>query len=164
MDCSPPGSSVHGILQARILEGFAIAFSRGSSWPRDQTWVSPIAGRFFTIGATREALGAIYSSTVSPPFPSFWDLRCFVTLFYLLMSLVKLGAGQVSGMSQEKTNQQKWGATVSSAGWLCINSEALCPALRRLLDPNSLWSQDQVSDAGIRQKSAYLDSFQSRSY
>ena len=40
MDCSPPGSSVHGILQARILEWVAIAFSRGSSWPRDWTHIS----------------------------------------------------------------------------------------------------------------------------
>ena len=44
-DCSPPGSSVHGILQARILEWVAIPFSRGSSWPRDRTQVSHIAGR-----------------------------------------------------------------------------------------------------------------------
>ena len=49
MDCNPPGSSVHGILQARIGEWVAIAFSRGSSPPRDQTWVSCILGRFFTI-------------------------------------------------------------------------------------------------------------------
>ena len=48
MDCSPPGSSIHGILQARILEWVAISFSRGSSWPRDQTQVSLIAGRGFT--------------------------------------------------------------------------------------------------------------------
>ena len=40
MDCSPTGSSVHGILQARILEWVAISYSRGSSWPKDQTWVS----------------------------------------------------------------------------------------------------------------------------
>ena len=45
----------HGILQARILEWVAIPFSRGSSWPRDQTQVSYIAGRFFTFWATREA-------------------------------------------------------------------------------------------------------------
>ena len=55
MDCSPPGSSVHGILQARILEWVAIPFSRGSSQPRDRTQVSHTAGRFFTIWATREA-------------------------------------------------------------------------------------------------------------
>ena len=55
MDCSPPGSSVHGILQARILVWIAFLFSRGSSQPRDQTQVSCIAGRFFTIWATRES-------------------------------------------------------------------------------------------------------------
>ena len=55
MDCSPPGSSVHGILQARILEWLAIPFSRGSSQPRDQTWASCISGRFFTIWASKEA-------------------------------------------------------------------------------------------------------------
>ena len=54
MDCSPPGSSVHGILQARILEWIAIPFSRGSSWPYDQTWVYCVASRFFTIWATRK--------------------------------------------------------------------------------------------------------------
>ena len=55
MDCSPPGSSVHGTLQARILEWVAIPFCRGSSQPRDQTQVSCIAGGFFTIWATKEA-------------------------------------------------------------------------------------------------------------
>ena len=53
MDSSPPGSSVHGI-QARLLEGVAISFSRGSSRPRDWTWFSCIEGRFFTVWATRE--------------------------------------------------------------------------------------------------------------
>ena len=48
MDCSPPGSSVHGILQARILEWVAISSSRGSSWPRDWTYVSCIESRFLT--------------------------------------------------------------------------------------------------------------------
>ena len=55
IDCCPPGSSVHGILQARILEWVAIPFSRVSSQPRDQTQVSHIAGRFFTTWATKEA-------------------------------------------------------------------------------------------------------------
>ena len=53
MDCSPLGSSVHGILQARILKWVAISSSRGSSQPRNWTLVSHIAGGFFTIGATR---------------------------------------------------------------------------------------------------------------
>ena len=55
MDCSLPGSSVLGILQARILEWVAISFSRGSSLPRDWTWVSHIGGRHFNLWATREA-------------------------------------------------------------------------------------------------------------
>ena len=55
MDCHPPKSSVNGILQARILAWVAIPFSRGSSQPRDQTWVSCVAGRFFIIWTAREA-------------------------------------------------------------------------------------------------------------
>ena len=55
MDYSPPGSSAHVILQARILEWRAILFSKGSSWPRDQIQVSHITGRFLTIWATRKA-------------------------------------------------------------------------------------------------------------
>ena len=54
-DCSPPGSSVHGIFQARTLKWVAIPFSKGSLQPRDQTQVSCIAGRYFTTWATREA-------------------------------------------------------------------------------------------------------------
>ena len=56
MDCSPPGSSVHGFLQARILERIATPSSRRSSQPRDRTQVSSTAGRSFTVLATREAL------------------------------------------------------------------------------------------------------------
>ena len=52
VDSSPPGSSVHGILQGRILKWVAIPFSRGSSQPKDRTQVSSIAGRFFTVWAT----------------------------------------------------------------------------------------------------------------
>ena len=55
MDCSLPGSCVYRILQARILEWVVIPFSRGSSQPRDQTWVTCISGRFFTIWAIRKA-------------------------------------------------------------------------------------------------------------
>ena len=53
MDYSLPGSSVHGILQARILEWVVIPFSRGSSQPRDQSQVFGIAGRFLIVWATR---------------------------------------------------------------------------------------------------------------
>ena len=60
MDCILPGSSVHGIFQARVLEWIAISFSRASSWPRNQIRVSRIAGRRFTVWATREASGKPY--------------------------------------------------------------------------------------------------------
>ena len=55
MDCSPSGSSVHGILPTRIPEWVAISFPRGSSRPKDRDQVSCIANRFFINGATREA-------------------------------------------------------------------------------------------------------------
>ena len=55
MDYKPPDSSIHGILQARVLEWVAIPFFRGSSWLRDETQVSCILGVFFTIWATKEA-------------------------------------------------------------------------------------------------------------
>ena len=54
MDCSLPGFSIHGILQARILEWVTISFSRGSSKPRDWTQVSRIGGRRFNLWTTRE--------------------------------------------------------------------------------------------------------------
>ena len=55
-DYSPPSSSVHGILEARILEWVAVSFSRGSFQPRDRTYISGIASTLFTIWATREDL------------------------------------------------------------------------------------------------------------
>ena len=60
MDYSPPGSSVHRVLQARILQWLAMPFSRRSSWPLGRIWVSCIAGRFFTIWATKEPLFLVW--------------------------------------------------------------------------------------------------------
>ena len=76
MDCSPPASSVHGIFQGRILEWVTIPFSGGSSQPRDQTWVSCIAGSFFTVWAMREA--SSYFSFV------------FINFYYLLIWLYQV--------------------------------------------------------------------------
>ena len=82
MDCSPPGSSVHGIFQARVLEWGAISFSRGSSRPRDQTWVSRVADRRFTVWATREAqlyiLGPFPPKSLTP-----------VLFFFLLTTILQ---------------------------------------------------------------------------
>ena len=88
MDCSPPGSSVHGILQAIILEWFGISFSRGSSWPRDQTWVSCTAGRFFNA----EILGKLGSSYMSLQIHSgcyFLSLPSLWILFYYIAKIYK---------------------------------------------------------------------------
>ena len=127
VDCSPPGSLVHGdspgkntrvschaLLQGifptqesnpgllhyrwilyclsyqespRILEWVAYPFSMGSSWPRNWTWVSHIAGRFFTIWATKEALLGLYA-------PLFFfiilitDLVLHYTFIYFLFCLL----------------------------------------------------------------------------
>ena len=72
MDYSPPGSSVHGILQARILEWIARLFSRESSWPRDGTQVSHIAGRLITVWATWEALGKL-KMLIAQLCPTLWE-------------------------------------------------------------------------------------------
>ena len=63
LDCSPPGSSGHGMVQARILEWIAIPFARGSSQSRDWTQVTCIAGRFFTIWATYYTLSDLKLSS-----------------------------------------------------------------------------------------------------
>ena len=65
MDCSLPGSSVHGILQAIVLKRIAIPLSRGSSQPGDQTCVSHIVDRRFTVWATRE-VPTLKSSSAAP--------------------------------------------------------------------------------------------------
>ena len=79
MDCSPPGSSVHGILHARLLEWVAISFSRGSFWPRDQTHISRvlcIPGEFFTtLPPGKPQISGVYSShTWWQAHLSFWNL------------------------------------------------------------------------------------------
>ena len=73
VDYSPPGSSIHGILQARILEWVAISFSRGSSRPRVRTLVSRIAGRRFNLCATREALDTKEWSLIPLTFSVGWN-------------------------------------------------------------------------------------------
>ena len=65
MDCSPPGFSVHGIFQARILEWVAISSWRGSSQPRDRTRVSCLTGSFFTCWAIRETPVIKYTCQLS---------------------------------------------------------------------------------------------------
>ena len=93
LDCSLPDSFVHGILQARILEWVAISFFRGFSQSRDQTQVSCIASRFFTVWAIMEAwilvcprinhiLAFYYFSTSSFMGPGFLSCLLFIFLNY----------------------------------------------------------------------------------
>ena len=92
MDCSSPSSSVHGILQARILESVAIPFSSRYSQPRDQTWISHITGRFFTIWATGKTkflsytkcpyvIGLICGFSI----PSHWSFCPYWFFFYFTL-------------------------------------------------------------------------------
>ena len=103
MNCRQPGSFVHGILQARILEWVAIPFSRRSSQPRDWTWVSCIASRFFTHWATREALSLRYKCCHWPrnylffhTFQSRYETHSSVHLPGGLMYWVLIAAFQVA--------------------------------------------------------------------
>ena len=72
--CRPPGSSIHGFFQGRILEWIATSYSRESSWPKDQTWVSCISGRFFIIWATKEALFPLLTFDWNAPVVLKWLL------------------------------------------------------------------------------------------
>ena len=82
---SPPGSSVYGIFQARILEWVAISYSRGSSWARDQTTSlgSPaLAGRFFTVSATyfKEIVSFISDGPVLYPRNKIYHIYIYISL------------------------------------------------------------------------------------
>ena len=84
MDYSSPGSSVHGILQARIQEQVAISFSRGSSRPRNWTWVTHITGRFFYHWAAREAKMFInhYLTYCNPFWEPTWVTHMLMSVWY----------------------------------------------------------------------------------
>ena len=84
MDCSPLGSSIHGIVQGRILEWVAISLSSGSSQPRNWTWVSCIACKFFTSWATREEM-------ILAPIKIQWKIHvrvCFWAVSFILLLYV----------------------------------------------------------------------------
>ena len=87
-DCSPPGFPVHGILQARVMQWVVISFSRGSSRPRDRTWVSCIAGRFFTNWATREAPSVLLLFSHSVVSDSCDPMDCSIPGFPVLLCLL----------------------------------------------------------------------------
>ena len=103
MDCSPPGSSAQGTFQTRILVWVAISFSRGSSRPRDRSWVSHIAGRFFTAeppGKTYSLWGHEKSWTGLLEWPNNNNAQHCIGVFIVSSLRSSLGWGQGS-WSQE---------------------------------------------------------------
>ena len=123
MDCSLPGSSGHGIFQARILEWVAMSFSRGSSQPRNWTGVSCIAGRFFTNWVTREApthssplLSAAPPRALCPRTQHLWSLS--LSLFRLLTShsLILQMPGQMHPL--KKSLPEHWSKRIPVASFL----------------------------------------------
>ena len=145
VDCSPPGSSVDGILQARILEWVAILFSRGSSQSRDWTWVSRIAGRFFIVWTTREA--TYLSSFISPCPPSFqpkWHLPGNRSKMELLV-LSPMSANQdiilniiaiLTSRRNVTFNQSIWNYLVSITEVICL--KALCLSPKEMTSPETI--------------------------
>ena len=137
-NCSPPGSSVHGILQARILEWVAISFSRGSSRPRDWT-ASPagdpaLAGRFFTpeplgkpLGTWEIANGSKFQNdtvqaepTVTQPYPQRRGVYKTSTLFILL--LIAPGCCWTVQLATLMSDANAW-----QTGSLCSRRHAVDP-------------------------------------
>ena len=107
MDCSLPGSPVHGISKARILEWVAISSSRGSSRARDRNCISCIAGRFFTTASLGKpiipmAIAISYTCNFFPPFSSFINL--FIK--YLLSILLDSGNSSENMMDQLKKKKK----------------------------------------------------------
>ena len=91
MDCSLPGSSLHGILWEKVLEWVAISFSRGSSRPRDRTRVSRIPGRLFNLWATREGSPSLPLNHLGNPIctnlnSQFWQMACSIQVHWILLN------------------------------------------------------------------------------
>ena len=117
--CSTPGSSVHGILQARILEWVAVPSSRGSSWPRDWTlvsWRSCIVGGFFTT----EPLGNPQFITLDPKHRSL--RKCYS------LSQIKNTVGHcpapTSSLPHTHTHQKEDSQLLALLSWLCDSAQS----------------------------------------
>ena len=127
IDGSPPGSSVPGILQARVLEWVAIPFSRGSPIPWNQTWVFHTAVRFFTIWATRET--QLWLMVSSP----YWLLTNFQVILAIEVSFQALFSKfTASNLLFVVTGLQ---FQISSSLWECLWIWWLVPSLN---SPSSL--------------------------
>ena len=110
---SPPGSSIHGIAQARILEWVAISFSKASSWPRDPTCISCIGRQILYQWATWKACGKVLSIVKARLHHS--QLFNMLTVFQYNTSS---SFGWVDGTPvTEATNFRPWGRLVCGSSW-----------------------------------------------
>ena len=117
MVCSPPGSSIHGILQARILECVAISFSRGSSQPTDWTWVSCVAGRLFTVWATRPTTAEFWKKwEYETTWPASWEI-CMQIKKQQLEPDIEKQTGWVWSLGQEDPLEKEMATHSSILAW-----------------------------------------------
>ena len=124
MDCNLLGFSIYGILHARILEWIAISFSRVSSEPRDWTWVSCIAVRFFTNWTMREAHRCMGRLNI-------WDMKYLVWCglgwdFIFILLFIK---HQVFPLSQKLQGSQFSSVQLLNCVWLCDPINCSTPGL-----------------------------------
>jgi len=136
MDCSPPGSSVHGILQARVLEWVAMPSSRGSSRPRDRTHVSCLL-HWQAGSLPLEPPGKPINLLVRTQF-------CFVSTCMALLNLTQNAVGQTClhiGTIHQLSHGHQWGSGVGS--W-CGRPRGLCPRPAR----EALWGPKEALQPG----------------
>ena len=112
MDCSPPGSCVHGILQARILKWVAISFSRGSARSRDQTWVICITSKFFTIWATTESLYGVRKTKTYV-----WEVNLYYDTEATECILKKEVCHEQKSSPQKSQNVKHWWYSIKNDGF-----------------------------------------------
>ena len=134
MDCSPPGSSVHGISQARILEWVMISFSRGSSQPRDQTPVFCIGRQILYLWASWEAhiknKAGLFREKISHHF----------TCSYKCTWVIHLSKEE----SQTCSNPNEWPVNVE---WLLLNLSFPASKIRIILGPPEVAVTDKSNNA-----------------
>ena len=148
MDCSLPGSPVHEILQARVLEWVAISFSTGSFQPRDQTQVSCIAGGFLTSWATREALSHLGSLLIWPYSFFFFNFYFYFILFYntvLVLPYIDMNPPQVYMSSQTWTSLPPPTPYHFSGSSSCTSPKHSVPCIKHRLTIHSLHASIHIS-------------------
>ena len=122
MDCSPAGSSVHGILQARMLEWVAISFSRETSWPRDWTCVSCFSRRVLYYWTTRKAHMMLQWSLYICQNPcriynKEWDLRLQGLYLIIVCQWEPISCNKCTTLMQDVNNRQKGSGKEERGMW-----------------------------------------------